>query len=203
MNPTRNEAAPFRSICVFAGSSSGSDPAFLQSALDLGRSLVSRGYGLVYGGASIGLMGRVADAVLSAGGRVVGVMPDFLAAKEIAHSGLTELKITTSMHERKDAMASLADGFIALPGGFGTLEEFFEVLTWAQLGLHAKPCGLLNVNGYYDSLLRFLDTTVERRLLRAENREMVLVSPNASGLLDQMQAYTAPAITKWIDTTRT
>ena len=134
--------APSRSICVFAGSSSGSDPALLESASDLGRALVARGFGLVYGGASIGLMGRVADTVLAAGGRVVGVIPDFLVAKEIAHPSLTELKITKSMHERKDAMASLADGFIALPGGFGTLEEFFEVITWAQLGLHAKPCGV-------------------------------------------------------------
>jgi uncharacterized protein (TIGR00730 family) len=130
-------------------------------------------------------------------------MPDFLIAKEIGHPALTELRITTSMHERKDLMASLANGFIALPGGFGTLEEFFEVVTWAQLGLHAKPCGLLNVNGYYDFLLRFLDTAVERRLLRVENREMVLVAPDADSLLDRMEAYTATAVTKWIDTSRT
>ena len=194
---------PSRSICVFAGSSPGNDPALLEAASALGQALVSRGYGLVYGGASIGLMGRVADTVLSAGGQVIGVMPDFLAAHEIAHRGLTELKITTSMHERKDMMASLAEGFIALPGGFGTLEEFFEVITWAQLGLHTKPCGLLNVNGYYDSLLRFLDTAVENRLLRKENREMVLVAPTAEALLDRMQTYAAPAITKWIDTSRT
>jgi uncharacterized protein (TIGR00730 family) len=154
-------------MCVFAGSSPGNDPALLESASALGRALVSRGFGLVYGGASI------------------GVMPDFLAAHEIAHRALTELKITKSMHERKDTMASLSDGFIALPGGFGTMEEFFEVITWAQLGLHSKPCGLLNVNGYYDALLRFLDTTVECQLLRRENREMVLVAPNADALLDQ------------------
>jgi uncharacterized protein (TIGR00730 family) len=203
MSATNREEAPARSLCVFAGSSPGNDPAFMTAATELGHALVARGYGLVYGGASIGLMGRVADTVLAAGGRVVGVMPDFLAAKEIAHRGLTELQITTSMHERKDAMASLSDGFIALPGGFGTLEEFFEVVTWAQLELHAKPCGLLNANGYYDSLLRFLDTAVERRLLRPENRETVLVAPDANSLLDRMQAYTAPAVTKWIDTTRT
>ncbi len=148
-------------------------------------------------------MGRVADTVLAAGGRAIGVIPDFLVAKEIAHQGLTELKITTSMHERKDAMASLSDGFIALPGGFGTLEEYFEVITWAQLGLHAKPCGLLNVNGYYDSLLRFLDTAVERQLLSARSLETVLVATDADSLLDIMQSYTAPAITKWIDTSRT
>jgi uncharacterized protein (TIGR00730 family) len=203
MSLMKRDAAPSKSICVFAGSSSGSDPAFLEMASELGQELVSRGYGLVYGGARIGLMGRIADTVLSASGRVVGVIPDFLLTKEIAHTALTELKITTSMHERKDAMASLADGFIALPGGFGTLEEFFEVITWAQLGLHAKPCGLLNVNGYYDSLLRFLDTAVERQLLRAENREMILTASTAYSLLDRMEAYAAPAVTKWIDTTRT
>jgi len=194
---------PSQSICVFAGSSPGNDPTLLESASALGRALVARGYGLVYGGASIGLMGRVADTVLAAGGQVIGVMPDFLAAHEIAHRGLTELKITTSMHERKDAMASRSDGFIALPGGFGTLEEFFEAITWAQLGLHTKPCGLLNVNGYYDSLLRFLDTAVENKLLRPEHRDMVLVAPTADALLDRMQAYAAPTLTKWIDTSRT
>jgi len=203
MSPAKRDAAPSRSICVFAGSSPGNDPALLAAASDLGTALVARGYGLVYGGASIGLMGRVADAVLTAGGRAVGVIPDFLMANEIAHRGLTELKITKSMHERKDTMASLSAGFIALPGGFGTLEEFFEVLTWAQLGLHAKPCGLLNVNGYYDFLLRFIDTAVERQFLKAKNRDMVLVAPDAESLLDRMQAYAAPAVTKWIDTTRT
>jgi uncharacterized protein (TIGR00730 family) len=198
-----SDTAPSRSICVFAGSSSGSDPALLESASELGRALVSRGYGLVYGGAHVGLMGRIADTVLSAGGRVVGVMPDFLVATEIAHPALTELKITQSMHERKAIMASLADGFIALPGALGTLEEFFEVVTWAQLRLHTKPCGLLNVNGYYDALLRFLETAVERRLLRAENRDLMLAESNASSLLDRMQAYVAPAATKWIDAART
>lgn len=200
---SHSERSPSRSICVFAGSSAGNDPALLESAGALGRALLARGYGLVYGGASIGLMGRVADTVLAGGGHVVGVMPDFLVAHEIAHRSLTELKVTTSMHERKDMMASLSDGFIALPGGFGTLEEFFEVITWAQLGLHAKPCGLLNVNGYYDSLLRFLDTAVENRLLRQENRDMVLVAPDADTLLDRMQAYAPPTITKWLDTSRT
>jgi uncharacterized protein (TIGR00730 family) len=192
-----------KSICVFAGSSPGNDPALLAAASELGRALVSRGYGLVYGGASIGLMGRVADAVLAGGGPVVGVMPDFLEVREIAHRGLTELQITRSMHERKDAMASRADGFIALPGGFGTLEEFFEVITWAQLRLHAKPCGLLNVNGYYDSLLQFLDTAVARGLLGARNREMVLVASTAAGLLDRMEAYIGTSATEWVDTSRT
>jgi uncharacterized protein (TIGR00730 family) len=192
-----------KSICVFAGSSSGSDPELASAARALGRALVSKQYGLVYGGASVGLMGIVADTVLAAGGRVVGVMPDFLATKEIAHAGLSELKITTSMHERKAAMATLADGFIALPGGFGTLEEFFEAITWAQLGLHAKPCALLNVNGYYDSLLSFLDTAVTKRLLKPENREMVLVASDADSVLEQMQRYTATATTKWISIERT
>ena len=148
-------------------------------------------------------MGIVADAVLEGGGHVFGVMPDFLATKEIAHAGLSEMKITKSMHERKEAMAARANGFVALPGGFGTFEEFFEVITWAQLGLHAKPCALLNVNGYYDALLRFIDHAVESRLLRAENRAMVLHASNAKSLLDVMQAYTAPKITKWISAERT
>jgi len=199
MPPTPND----KSICVFAGSSLGSEPAFAAAARELGGELVSRGYGLVYGGASVGLMGIVADTVLDAGGHVYGVMPEFLATKEIAHARLSEMKITKSMHERKDAMAARANGFIALPGGFGTFEEFFEVITWAQLGLHSKPCALLNVKGYYDSLLRFIDHAVENQLLRAENRAMVLHASDARSLLDRMQAYTAPTITKWINADRT
>jgi uncharacterized protein (TIGR00730 family) len=192
-----------KSICVFAGSSGGSDPELASAARALGAALITKQYGLVYGGASVGLMGIVADTVLAAGGRVVGVMPSFLATKEIAHAGLSELKITASMHERKQAMAELADGFIALPGGFGTLEEFFEVITWTQLGLHTKPCALLNVNGYYDSLLRFLDTAVSKSLLKAESRAMVLVSADPLELLDQMQRYRAPAVPRWISIDRT
>jgi uncharacterized protein (TIGR00730 family) len=192
-----------RSICVFSGSSLGNDPAFEEAARALGHALVSRGFGLVYGGAHIGLMGVIADTVLAARGRVVGVMPDFLAAKEIAHTGLSELKITTSMHERKDTMATLADGFVALPGAFGTVEEFFEVLTWAQLGLHAKPCALLNVKGYYDSLLAFIDHAVACRFLRVETRALMLVDSDPDALLDRMQAYAAPDVTQWISTKRT
>jgi uncharacterized protein (TIGR00730 family) len=194
---------PAKSICVFAGSSPGNNPAFAVAARALGAGLVSRGYGLVYGGAGIGLMGMVADAALAAGGHVVGVMPQFLATKEIAHTGLSELRITASMHERKDAMATLSNGFVALPGGFGTIEEFFEVLTWGQLGLHAKPCALLNVSGYYDPLLSFLDTAVSSRLLHPENRAVVLVASDVNTLLDEMEAWTAPAVTKWIATERT
>ena len=192
-----------KSICVFAGSSGAADPELAGAARELGAALLARQLGLVYGGARVGLMGIVADAVLAGGGRVVGVMPEFLATKEIAHTGLSELKITASMHERKQAMAALADGFIALPGGFGTLEEFFEMITWAQLGLHAKPCALLNVNGYYDSLLGFLDTAVAKKLLRPENRAMVLVSAEPLALLDQMQSYAAPAVPKWLSPERT
>jgi uncharacterized protein (TIGR00730 family) len=192
-----------KAICVFAGSSPGNDPAFTRAAHELGVELAARGYGLVYGGAKVGLMGVLADAVLQANGRVIGVIPDFLVAKEIAHPKISDLTITSSMHERKAEMARHANGFIALPGGSGTLEEFFEVWTWAQLGLHAKPCALLNVNGYYDSLLSFLDTAVAKQLLRAEYRSGVLVASDASTLLDQMQAYTGPTTTKWISTERT
>jgi uncharacterized protein (TIGR00730 family) len=183
---------------VFAGSSLGSEPGFAHAAVDLARELVGRGYGLVYGGAKVGLMGTVADAVLEAGGSVTGVIPEFLAGKEIAHPGLTDLKIVSSMHQRKDTMATLADGFIALPGGFGTIEEFFEVLTWAQLGLHDKPCGLLDVGGYYGDLLRFLDRAVSHHLLKPSNRSMVLVDEDPGVLLDRFQTYAAPAVTKWI-----
>jgi uncharacterized protein (TIGR00730 family) len=192
-----------KSICVFAGSSPGNDPGIAEAARILGAELVSRGYGLVYGGAKVGLMGIVADTVLAAGGHVFGVMPDFLATKEIAHTDLPELKITTSMHERKNLMAERAHGFVALPGGFGTIEEYFEAITWAQLGLHSKPCGLLNVNGYYDSLLAFLDHAVSRQLLRQENRDMVIAASDPRHLLDRMQAYTAPLAAKWISTERT
>jgi uncharacterized protein (TIGR00730 family) len=192
-----------KSICVFAGSSPGNDPALAEAARTLGAELVSRGYDLVYGGAKVGLMGLVADTVLAAGGHVFGVMPDFLATKEIVHTGLPELKITSSMHERKNLMAERADGFVALPGGFGTIEEYFEAITWAQLGLHAKPCGLLNINGYYDSLLAFLDHAVSRQLLRQENRDMVITASHPRDLLDKMQAYTAPQTAKWISTERT
>ena len=187
------------SICVFAGSSTGTDPRFDRVAADLGRELVARGYALVYGGAAVGLMGVVADTVLDAGGHVTGVIPEFLVRKEIAHRRVSELKVVSSMHERKDTMATLADGFVALPGGFGTIEEFFEVLTWAQLGLHAKPCGLLNIGGYYDDLLRFLDNAVAHQLLKAANRAMVIVADDPRVLLDKFATYTAPTVSKWFE----
>jgi uncharacterized protein (TIGR00730 family) len=192
-----------RAICVFAGSSLGSSADFLSAAAALGRQLVASGYSLVYGGAHVGLMGVVADAVLAEGGRAIGVIPDFLVEKELAHHGLSELKIVSTMHERKQTMVKLSDGFIALPGGFGTIEEFFEVLTWGQLRLHWKPCGLLNVAVYYDDLLRFLDNTVSHRLVTPENRAMIAVEDDPRKLLERFSTYRAPTTSKWIRADRT
>lgn len=186
-----------KSLCVFAGSNLGVAPQFSEAARDLGRELAARGYGLVYGGASVGLMGVIADAVLAAGGHVTGVIPSFLAEKELAHQCLSDLKIVGSMHERKETMASLSDGFVALPGGFGTLEELFEVFTWAQLGLHDKPCGLLDICGYYQSLLEFLDDAVTAEFVNGAHRSMVLVANEARLLLDRMESYRAPLAAKW------
>jgi len=185
---------------VFAGSSLGAAPGFAQAATALGRALVERRYGLVYGGSSTGLMGVLADAVLAAGGTVTGVIPEFLVGREIAHRGLTDLKIVSSMHQRKETMVRLADGFIALPGGFGTIEELFEVLTWGQLGLHAKPCGLLDVDGYFGDLLRFLDGAVTHQFLKPANRARVIVAEDAGTLLDRLEAQAPSAVTKWIET---
>jgi uncharacterized protein (TIGR00730 family) len=186
-------------VCVFAGSNSGSQAEYLTAARALGQAIVRREMGLVYGGARIGLMGALADAVLSAGGHVTGVMPEALVAKEVAHAGLSDLRVVASMHERKSLMADLADGFIALPGGWGTLEEFFEVLTWAQLGLHQKPCGLLNVRGFFDGLLSFIDHSIDERFVRHENRSMILVSSSPDALLELFDGYVPPAVEKWID----
>ena len=163
-------------ICVFAGSNSGASPEYLVAAAELGRTLAVRQLGLVYGGARVGLMGALADAALGGGAHVIGVMPEALVAKEVAHRGLSELRVVSSMHERKAMMADLADGFVALPGGLGTLEEFFEVLTWAQLGLHGKPCGLLDIDGYFDGLLKFLDHSVGEGFVKAEHRRMILTA---------------------------
>jgi uncharacterized protein (TIGR00730 family) len=186
-------------ICVFAGSNSGSQADYLNAAQQLGRALVQRHKGLVYGGARVGLMGGLADAVIAAGGHVTGVIPEALVAKEVAHNGLSELRVVASMHARKALMVDLADGFIALPGGWGTLEEFFEVLTWGQLGLHQKPCGLLNVQGFFDDLLSFIDHGIRERFVRRENRSMVLVSRSAAELLDLFDEYVPPTVEKWID----
>jgi uncharacterized protein (TIGR00730 family) len=174
----------FNRICVYCGSREGSQPAYAQAARDLGAELARRGLGLVYGGGRIGLMGVLADAVLAAGGTVTGVIPRALVSKEVAHLDLKDLRIVGSMHERKALMAELSDGFIALPGGFGTLEEMFEILTWSQLRLHAKPCGLLNVEGFYDSLLAFLDHAVKEDFIRARLRASVLVETDPARLLD-------------------
>jgi len=187
-----------KTICVFAGSSAGARPEYRAEAIELGRALAARDIGLVYGGARVGLMGAVADAVLAAGGHVTGVIPRALVDKEVAHSGLTDLRVVTSMHERKALMADLSDGFIALPGGWGTLDEFFEILTWAQLGLHHKPCGLLNVQRYFDGLLSFLEHSTNEGFVRREYRSMISVSHSPSALLEALEAYQRPAVEKWI-----
>jgi hypothetical protein len=190
-----------RSVCVFCGSNPGRRPEYLAGAADLGRTLAERGLRVIYGGAHVGIMGALADAVLAAGGEIIGVIPGLLVEAEVAHPGLTELRVTSSMHERKAAMADLADGFITLPGGLGTLEEFAEIVTWAQLGLHAKPTGLLNLLGYYDGLLGFLDHATDERFVRPDHREQILARPSAAELLAAMDGWSAPprAAAKWID----
>lgn len=190
-------------ICVFSGSSPGVHPEYRQVAIDLGRTLARRDLVLVYGGASVGLMGTLADTVLQGGGQVVGVIPQALVSKEVAHPNLSQLRVVASMHERKQQMADLADGFIALPGGLGTLEEFTEILTWAQLGLHQKPCGLLNVKGYYDRFIHFLDHAVEERFLAPGHRAMLLIAETPEELLASFLSYRAPVLEKWLDRTST
>ena len=174
-------------ICVFCGSSVGARPRYAAAARELGRTLASRGLGIVFGGGKVGLMGVLADAALAAGGEAIGVIPEALVAREIAHNGLTELRIVRSMHERKTLMADLADAFIALPGGYGTFEEFFEAVTWTQLGIHRKPCGLLNVDGYYDALLALLDRAVSDGFIREANRSLVVDAPDVPTLLGKLE----------------
>ena len=186
---------------MFAGSSPGARLEYRAAALSLGRTLANRHIGLVYGGARIGLMGAVADAALAAGGRVTGVIPGALAEKEIAHTGLTDLRVVQSMHERKAMMAELADGFVALPGGIGTLEEFFEIWTWGQLGLHHKPFGLLNVAGFFDPLLAFLDRLADQRFVRPEHRGMLCTRAVAGDLLHEMAEYRPIDVWKWLSST--
>ena len=186
-------------VCVFAGSNAGNRPEYLAAAEDLGRVLAARGIGMVYGGARVGLMGAVADAVLADGGQVVGVIPQALVEKEVAHDGLTDLRVVTTMHERKALMAELADGFVALPGGWGTLDELFEILTWAQLGIHRKPCGLLNVLGYFDSLLAFLDHAMQQGFVRREYGALLATSDAPMELVDAMELHRPPTLEKWID----
>ena len=186
-------------ITVFCASSFGTEKIYEEQAIALGKTLAEQNIELVYGGANVGLMGAVADGALNAGGKVIGVLPNFLRTKEIANQGLTELILVESMHERKTKMNDLCDGVIALPGGFGTLEELFEMLTWAQLGLHKKPIAILNVDGYYDSLIELLKTMTTKGLLKETNREMLLISDNIDDLLLKMRNYTPPTVGKWIE----
>ena len=174
-------------VCVFTGSSRGQRPGYSDAARQLARRLVERDYGLVYGGGNVGLMGMIADAVLDRGGHVTGVIPDALVSQEVAHRGLSELRVVQSMHERKATMAELSDGFIAMPGGIGTMEEFFEVLSWAQLGLHDKPCGLLNIGGYYDHLIRFMNHAVDQEFLKPKHRALLIVEEEPDRLIDRFE----------------
>lgn len=187
-----------RSICVFCGASPGRLPSYAAAARALAASLCERGLELVYGGARVGLMGVLADTMLANGGRVVGVIPAALAGREVAHDGLHELHVVDTMHTRKALMVERADAFVVLPGGFGTLDETFEVLTWAQLGLHTKPCGLLDVNGYFAPLLQFLDRQVAEGFVREPHRQWLLRATEPSPLLDALAAFTPPRQTKWI-----
>ena len=195
-----SEAKTLRRIAVFCGSSLGSDPRLADAARTLARLLAKQGLGIVYGGASCGLMGLIADEALAAGGEVIGVLPRSLQERELAHRGLTQLHIVNSMHERKALMADLADGFVALPGGFGTLDEFCEVLTWAQLGIHAKPCGLLNVAGYYDAFLAQVERAETSGLMRAAHRQLILDATEPSALLARLHEFRpATPAAKWAE----
>jgi len=186
-------------VCVFCGSSQGVRADYAAAARRLGEQMVARDMGLVYGGGRVGLMGVIADEVLSRGGRVAGVIPHALMAREQGHEGVTELHRVESMHERKALMADLADAFVAMPGGLGTLEELFEVVTWAQLGIHPKPCALLNVSGYFDPLIEFLDHQVTEGFVRPDNRSLILVEEEVGALLDRLVTYRAPAVRRWLD----
>ena len=188
-----------KSLCVFCGSSAGSRPEFAAAATALGRVLAEHGIKVVFGGGRVGLMGAIADAALAAGGEVVGVIPQHLVDREVAHRGLTELRVVSSMHERKALMAELSDGFVALPGGLGTLEEFFEIWTWGQLGLHRKPYALLNVNGFYDPLVQFIDQLVMDKFVKAEHRRMLIIESDVAMLPVRMAGHRPPAVEKWID----
>jgi hypothetical protein len=185
-------------ICIFCGSNNGTRKTYVDAAQAMGKALTRRGMGLVYGGGSVGLMRIIADTVLTEGGEVIGVIPNALVSKEVAHQGLNDLRVVNSMHERKALMAELADGFIAMPGGFGTFEEFCEIITWAQLGIHQKPCGLLNVDGYYDPLLSLFDHAVGEGFVRTKHRALVLEERDPDRLLDLLMGYQPPLVDKWI-----
>jgi len=190
-------------ICVFTGSRHGARYEYAEAAKLLGRELVARDYGLVYGGGNVGSMTVIADTVLELNGHVTGVIPDSLVGKEVAHQGLTDLRVVSSMHERKALMAELADGFIAMPGGIGTMEEFFEVLSWAQLGIHEKPCALLNVCGYYDPLIQFLDRAVADDFIKPKHRALLIVESEPAKLLDRIEALLLSQPVKRFDPRRT
>src|SRR6266513_1281111 len=188
-----------RRLAIFCGSNPGARPQYVEATRALGRLLCERGIGIVYGGSSVGLMAALADAMLDDLGDVIGVIPRMLVDREVANRTLTDLRIVDSMHARKAMMAELADGFIALPGGIGTLEEFFEIWTWGQLGMHEKPCGLLNVAGYFDPLLQFLDRAVAEKFVREVHRAMVIVESDAAALLARFESYEPPRVVKWIN----
>lgn len=188
-----------RRICVFCGSNSGREPAYATAAIELGQLFAELEITLIYGGACVGLMGAVADAVLSSGGNAIGVMPEALIEKEVAHKDLTELHVVSSMHERKALMADLSEAFVALPGGFGTVEELCEILTWGQLGMHQKPVGLLNINGYYDSLLEYFDRATTDLFIHPAHRELVLEDRVPREILSKFEDYQPPRVEKWID----
>lgn len=188
-----------KNIVVFCASSPGHGPSFVEAAKVVGQVFVERGIRLVFGGGRVGLMGAVADSVMAHGGSVVGVIPKFLNSKEIGHTGITELIEVDTMHERKTKMNNLCDGVIALPGGFGTMEELFEMTTWGQLGLHKKPIGILNVDGFYDHLINFIQHMVDTGVLKAENQKMILHSDNIEDLLEQMESFEAPPVPKWLN----
>jgi len=190
--------AAVKRVCVFCGSNSGVRPEYAQAARGLARALVASKRGLVYGGGNVGLMGILADAMLDAGGEVIGVIPAALVAKEVAHHGITELRVVETMHERKALMSELSDAFVALPGGFGTLDEFFEVLTWSQLGLHGKPCGLLDVENYFDNLVRMLDHAVAERFISPAHRRLVMVHRDPMELLQALSSYSPAPTSKWL-----
>jgi uncharacterized protein (TIGR00730 family) len=190
-------------VCVYAGSNPGTHPAYAEAARALAQTLADRDIGLVYGGGKVGLMGVIADTILAAGGEAIGVMPQALIDREIGHPGLTELKVVSSMHERKALMAELSDAFVALPGGIGTLEELIEVYTWSQLGIHDKACGVLNVRGYYDGLATFLDHAVDEGFLRAQHRAVLSVDEDPAALLDALAAHVPPRVGKWLELDQT
>jgi uncharacterized protein (TIGR00730 family) len=188
-----------RRLAVFCGSNPGGRPEYVAAARSFGKLLANRGIGIVYGGSNVGLMAALADAISEERGDIIGVIPRMLVEREVANTALADLRIVESMHERKAMMAELSDGFIALPGGIGTLEEFFEIWTWGQLGMHDKPCGLLNVAGYFDPLLQFLDRAVEEKFVREVHRNMVVVESDPAALLSRFEAYEPPRVVKWIN----